>query len=208
MADDGFEEALRLLEHPQSPKRRSAARRLRKMALKDAGPALLAALQKEVLDTRTWETQYQLIMALGACEFVEAEPCLQELAKRKFEATMIYCGLGDALVRLAHSRDGSVENTVDALLRSKNPMLIEGGLVAVAMLRLVIGQRLQLRLLRHVRTTLPDDFVRVWFAIAAAGWESPQVSMFLEECVHSDSDQLRRAATAAVKGEYFRLRPL
>jgi hypothetical protein len=52
------------LQSPHSPKRRSAAKKLRKLGDPVAGPALLEALKHELPDPRTWETQYQMIMAL------------------------------------------------------------------------------------------------------------------------------------------------
>jgi HEAT repeat protein len=62
-----LEKALIQLSDRASAKRRSAAKRLGKLADETAGPALLHALQREIGDRRTWETQYEMIMALGAC---------------------------------------------------------------------------------------------------------------------------------------------
>ena len=93
-------EDLELLKNARSPKRRSAAKRLRKLGDIAAGPELLQALRKEVDDPRTWETQYQLVMALGECRYREALQFLVEMAAKPLEATMIYVGLGDAIVRL------------------------------------------------------------------------------------------------------------
>ncbi|MET9364281.1 HEAT repeat domain-containing protein [Streptomyces sp. NPDC006632] len=60
-------QAISQLQDRSSAKRRSAAKRLRKLGDPSAGPALLDALRSEVRDTRTWETQYQVTMALGTC---------------------------------------------------------------------------------------------------------------------------------------------
>ena len=98
--DKSLKELVELLKRPRPPKRRSAARRLRKLRNVQAGKALLDVLKREVQDPRTWEAQYQMIMALGECGHREALPYLYELAPREFEATMIYTGLGDAIVRL------------------------------------------------------------------------------------------------------------
>ncbi|WP_233289190.1 hypothetical protein [Kitasatospora sp. MBT63] len=89
------------LGHRLSPKRRSAASRLRRLADPAAGPALLEALQTEVRDARTWETQYQMVMALGTCGHRPALGLLRDLARRPFEATAVYVALGDAIVRLS-----------------------------------------------------------------------------------------------------------
>ena len=44
------------LQDKHSAKRRSAALKLRKLESREAGPALLKALEKELEDKRTWET--------------------------------------------------------------------------------------------------------------------------------------------------------
>jgi HEAT repeat protein len=75
------------LASPQSAKRRSAAKKLRKLKAAEAGPALLAALERELQDARTWETQYQMVMALGECGHRAALPFLEARAiRRSFKA--------------------------------------------------------------------------------------------------------------------------
>jgi HEAT repeat protein len=93
--------ALDLLRDKRSPKRRAGAKKLRELADPAAGPALLDVLRIEIKDPRTWETQYQMIIALGSSAYEEALPLLRELARARFEATSIYVALGDAIVRLA-----------------------------------------------------------------------------------------------------------
>ena len=93
------------LRSTHSPRRRSAAKKLGKLAVSAAGPALLDALKRELPDKRTWETQYQMIMALGHCEYREAASLLQILAHEKFEATMVLVAVGDAYIRLRRRSD-------------------------------------------------------------------------------------------------------
>ena len=124
------------LKHPLSAKRRSAAKALRKLADPSAGPALLEALQNELSDARTWGTQYQMIMALGACRYAPAAPFLQELAGRRFVARSLYRAIGGALVRLAAPGDDTWK-TLMALVQSGNPGLAYGACPAMAMQRLV-----------------------------------------------------------------------
>ena len=65
-----------------------------------AAPAVRTALAQEVRDPRTWETQYQMIMALGATGDEADVQVLKALALDEREATMVNMALGDALVRL------------------------------------------------------------------------------------------------------------
>src|SRR5882724_2574083 len=86
------------LSDPRPRVRAAAAKRLRRSGEAAAGPALLAALRREipteVPDENTWEVQYQLIMAIAECHESAALPYLQGLALRPFTATTVYIGLG------------------------------------------------------------------------------------------------------------------
>ena len=79
-----IEDSIALLTHKRSPKRRSGAKKLRKLKNSKACSALFETLQKELNDSRTWETQYQMIMALGECGCKDALPFLKELVHREF----------------------------------------------------------------------------------------------------------------------------
>lgn len=133
-----MDELIQQFKDKKSPKRRSAAKKLRKGRVSSAGPYIFEALQKELHDPRTWETQYQMIMAIGECEHQPALPFLRQLSEENFEATMVYLALGDAIVRLS-AETPSDANPVIELLQSKNEMLIDGGLRAMAMMRMVPG---------------------------------------------------------------------
>lgn len=127
------EEAVAQLKHRQSPKRRSAAKALRKAGEASAGPALFAALQAEVPDPRTWETQYQMVMAVGECNYKPALPWLMEFAQSLDDPLMLAVGVGDAVTRLSDDRDAAVEWA----LHVGNWSLLDGVLRALAMTRSV-----------------------------------------------------------------------
>jgi hypothetical protein len=73
MGVDKLNDAIELLSHSRSAKRTSGAKRLRKLADPEAGPALDAALRKEMRDPRTWEPKSHMILALG--DMRAAEQC-------------------------------------------------------------------------------------------------------------------------------------
>ncbi|MET9289479.1 hypothetical protein [Nocardia beijingensis] len=79
---------------------RRGAKRLRALADPTTAARVRAALEREVLDKRTWETQYQLIMALGTTGSREDVELLKTLALQPRSATMVNAALGDAIVRL------------------------------------------------------------------------------------------------------------
>jgi hypothetical protein len=201
LADD-----LELLKHPRSPKRRTEAKRLRKRGDILAGPSLLSALQKEVEDSRTWETQYQLVMALGECLYVDAVPFLKDFSVRQLKATMIYVGLGDALVRLQIQslEDGA---PILELMRQQNEMLTDGAFRAMAMLKMVPRENQIDQILRVVSALPLDHYNRFWPLAAAPGWKGDNVVAFIAECTRSPRSDIQEAAKLAADQKYKKWNP-
>lgn len=202
-----LDEDIALLQHPRSPKRRSAARRLRKRGEIAAGPALLSALRKEVVDPRTWETQYQLVMAVGECHFIDALPFLKDFASQPLDATMIYVGLGDALVRLQIQSLEDGAPIVD-LMRSGNDMLIDGAFRAMAMLRMMPSEDEIKEILDFVSAFPLEDGIRFWPLAAAPGWKGENVAAFIAESAQSSRNDIREAAESAENQKYKKWKPL
>lgn len=205
MTDKNLDDIFRLLSDKSSAKRRSAAKRLRKLRDPTAGPRLLAALEKEIRDVRTWETQYQMIMALAESHYQPAVPFLRSLADQPAEP-MVHTATGDALVRIERKFSEDPQPILDLLAR-KNLPLIEGGLRAVAMLRLklphhAIGQIIEFA------SRPENEQVRFWVAAAAPGWEGPEVSLFLRSCATAKLEETRKAAEAALQKRYLKWSPL
>lgn len=158
-------------------------------------------------DPRIWETQYQMIMALGQCGCKEALPFLKALTNREFEATMVYLALGDAIVRLARRYDNDAEPVLE-LLNSENQMLVDGALRAVAMLQLKLNQDAIDTIVQYSLKLMPQDGNRFWIAAAAAGWNGSDVDKFLLECATSGRDDLECAASASLKKKHLKWKPL
>ncbi len=209
--------SIALLAHPQSAKRRSAAKQLRKLGVPTAGPALYIALEHEMRDPRTWETQYQMIMALAACQFRSGLPLLRSLAQQPLRATMIYVALGHAIVELAHTSDHDTRPILE-LISSRNSMLINGAFRAMAMLRMVPdAETIKVIISTTIHVARADDLIsppaaradlRRWVAAAAAGWSGEDVERFLQDCLGVPNDALKRAAEASLQGNYLHWTPL
>ncbi|WP_329275132.1 HEAT repeat domain-containing protein [Streptomyces sp. NBC_00691] len=199
--------ALVQLDHRASAKRRAAAGRLRRLAVTTAGPSLLRALRREVLDPRTWETQYEMVMALGACDHRPAVPFLSELAQRPMEHTSVYAALGDSIVRLRGAEEG-VSAPVRWCLSLGTPQLTDGALRAVAMLRAVPDPETVDLVLDRLVPLRPHDGLRFWAAAAAAGWPGERVRAFLESCAAGPRTDVADAAATSLEGTYQTYRPL
>lgn len=195
------------LSDRHSPKRRSAAKILRKLKDPTAGSSLFAAFQQEARDPRTWETQYQMIMALAECNYIPALPFLKMLTTQPFDATMIYIALGDAIVRLERTNDKDITLLL-GLLSSNNDMLIEGAFRAIAMLRMIPSPSDIQRIMQYVKQQTVPGGVAFWLAAAAPGWNGTEVDAFLQQAVKSYDQQLQRAAIAAQQKKYIKWSPL
>jgi hypothetical protein len=210
MAGD-LESDIELLSHTRSAKRRAAAKRLRSRGDPSAGPALLAALEKELQDSRTWETQYQMIMAIGHCGYTEALPFLESLASRQIGG-MIDLAIGDAMLRLSkrHSDDADV---ILSLIGSGQPLLAEGAIQAMAMLRMVPDESTMRRLVDYgVSLELGDrDWTVVFLLRAVPGWPEDIVSPLIERWASvefRENQEVHRAVGLARERKYSKWSPL
>jgi hypothetical protein len=204
--------AIELLSHRLSAKRRSGAKRLLKLAARDAGPALLAALEAEVKDPRTWESQHLLIVALGVCRHTQALPFLRQMSEQKHRATVLYMALGDAIFRLLLELNG-VDRAIETICKTDNFKMMYGAFHAIAILRLVPNDetiRLMIARAKDPRAATqvvghPGDTtgVRKWVAAAAASWRPELVDSFLRECrAFNDDRHLQLAAESSLKREH------
>jgi HEAT repeat protein len=199
-----YADAIRQLGDKQSSRRRAAAKRLRQLADPAAGGALLASLRVEVPKPRSWETQYQMVMALGACGHTPALQYLKELAGQQFEATAVHAAIGDAIVRLGRRHDTD-PTPVYWCLELGNDAVADGALRAVAMLRLQFDDNAIERIIGHVDRREPHDGLRYWVAAAAAGWSSgPATREFLTACAEGPRTDIAEVATESLTGHYRR----
>jgi hypothetical protein len=201
------QEAVDLLGHKASAKRRQGAKRLRSLADPTTASAVRAALEHEVRDPRTWQTQYQMIMALATTGGRADVPLLKDLAAQAREATMVNVALGDAIVRL--DRDHEHDPTpVLWCLGQPVTLLDDGALRAVAMLRLRFAPDITEALLDRLDVESPHSGLRFWPAIAAAGWTGSRVEAFLQACASGPREDVAGAAKEALAGRHVKVNPL
>jgi hypothetical protein len=202
-----LDELLDQLKDKKSAKRRSASKKLRKLGNVEAGPFILEALQNELKDARAWETQYQMIMAIGECEYKKALPFIKEISEKDFEATMVYMAIGDAIVRLSKINDSDAKPVIE-LFASGNTMLIDGGLRAMAMVRMVPSDSQISEIIKFVSTYSVDDGMRFWVIAASPGWSGAEVDDYLAECGKSARSEFRKAVDLAINKKYKKWQPL
>ena len=207
----GVDEAVQLLGHRLSPQRRRGAKRLRALAERGTAPAVRAALRRELEDERTWETRYQMIMALGASGDDSDVHLLQDVVATPRRATMVHCAAGDALVRLDRRTEHDSGPLLWCVALPERDLLDVGALRATAHLRLVPdGQGIPAalaatdRLLRDPER--PNDTIGVWGLVAAAGWPGQEVHDHLESFTDDHRPEVTQIARASLQGRYTDLK--
>jgi len=200
--------SVEMLYSTQSAARRRGAKRLRKLKDCTACAPLQAALGRELADPRTWETQYQLIMALGESGCRGSLPLLEELGTRVFDATMLYVAIGDALVRLTTVGANDASRVLSLMRTARHPMLIEGAFRAMAMMKMIPAPGDITHILEYVRALAPANPLRFWVAAGAPGWTADGLDAFLQTCESSPREDLREAAASARARRYKTWKPL
>ncbi|MGW0993885.1 HEAT repeat domain-containing protein [Streptomyces sp. NPDC002523] len=185
---------LEQLSDRHSPRRRAAAKRLGRTGDPAAGPALLGALRDEVADARTWETQYEMALALGLCGHREALPFLRELAGRPFAATAVSVAVGESVVRLA---DDPARAVVWCLGQGPE-MLADGALRGMARLGLVPDEPVRDAILDFVERTPGEHHLRYWPAVAAARWPGRRARSYLKKCAPGPREDVAEAARVSL----------
>ena len=200
-----------LLSHVRSPKRRAAAKRLRKRGDPAAGPSLAAALKEELKDDRTWETQYQMIMAIGHCNYKEALPYIESLIPHQIGG-MVDIAIGDTVLRLSRKHDNDCHAAI-TFIESGNQSLIHGAMQAIAMLRMVPDNVTIQRLVDHGMslTLADDDWTMVWLLRATPGWPEEIINPLIDKWSAISFQQqqpIHGAVDLARKRKYFKWSPL
>ncbi|NRA80454.1 MAG: hypothetical protein HRU18_19810 [Pseudoalteromonas sp.] len=180
---------------------------MRKLKDVDAGPFLLAALENELNDERTWETQYQMIMAIGECDYKPALPFLNEFVKQDNKATMLYVAIGDAIVRLSTENERDTA-TIFKLIDIGNEALIEGAFRAMAMLKMIPSYSEVEKIINYVAAKDLNQGIHFWIVAAAPGGSGSKVEEYLDYCERSPREETTNAVALARKGKYKKWNPL
>ncbi|ETJ46846.1 hypothetical protein X564_17510 [Pseudoalteromonas agarivorans] len=200
-------ELVNMLSHSTSAKRRFAAKKFRKTKDTSAGPSLLHALQKEMKSSRTWETQYHMIMALSDCSYIESLPYLYELANDQTFVPMISVAIGDAITHFENIKYDHLDKISYWLAHKQNDYL-EGAIRAIAMNRMIPEYEIIETLIEYVESSENDGLI-FWLAAASPGWSQGLTSEFLNSClVGGSTDDIKKAAEAALVKKYLKWRPL
>ena len=119
---------IKKLQSPKSSQRRTAAKKLRKIGNHDSCSALMKALEKELQNKRSWETQYHMVMAIGQSKCLSMINDLYRLLASTDLQPMVRVAFGDAIARL----EGN-SNFLEKAFQERDIDLLSGALRAMAM---------------------------------------------------------------------------
>jgi len=165
------------------------------------------ALVKEVKDERTWETQYQMVMALAECRYMPALRWLRDFAATLDDPSMLGVGIGDAVVRLG-TLAGEIDATVGWAIATCNTSVADGAFRALAMTGAVPGDDVVHEILTYLGPLEAQDGRRFWVATAAVDWQGEPVKDALRAWLSLPRQDVADAARASLIGEHRRRNPL
>ncbi len=205
------DEYLEMLKDNKSAKRRSATRALGKIGDVTFGAKLLKALNSELQDKRTWETQCAMLRAIGDVGYRMGIPELWQISELTHNTTMLYHEIGFALCRLEPISNDNL-SVVKRIISTQNPMFVGGAFMAIYFLRIVPTSQEDVQLI--IKTAEQDIekegqiiTKRCYIAAASAGWDYPEVLGFLESCKKSEWKFLHNIATESQMGIYSDWKP-
>ena len=143
-----FEQAVDQLAASTAPLREQAARYLAEHPDQRAGPALVAALERELAGRPAWRARGWIATALGATRYAPALDALWRAAYYDADgAGVTTAAIGYALVAIEAGERGDADRAFGEFLDHRDLFLIGGGLEAVVTYSLRVGHDTQHRLL-------------------------------------------------------------
>jgi hypothetical protein len=194
----------------KSATRRKAAIEIGKNKVIDLGEELLEAYVKEKRDERTWETQKEMIKAIGLINYRKAIKYIQEICEKNEPDSMIAIIAAEAYVRLKRKSNSDV-TPVFELLNYGHHSIMQGAYNALGYDKMMASDEEIIELIKlsekPASKVLPQfDDPRYGLAAAAAGWRKELVERFLSNCLESNNEPLKYVAANSLKGKYVKLR--
>ena len=177
------------LASKKSPDRRRAAKEIGKTKAAELGDLLYESYLNERKDTRTWETQVEMIKALGLLEYKNAIAEIEDIVRTNIPHDTITHYAATAYVRLKRERVNDAQPVIE-LLQFGNICVINGALEVLAFDQMrpeaeTIREILILSRDIHTRKDKVVGIVdgRKHLAIACANWDLALTSDFLNHVI-------------------------
>lgn len=201
----------------KSGDRRKAAKEICKQKLEILGENLFLAYVKEKKDSRTWETQVEMILALGIVNYKAVLPNIEYIVKSNNPHSMVTFAAAQTYVRLNRNSINDAKPIID-LLKFGGLSLVDGALNPLAYDRMSpnnqeINELIKLgwNLHKHKdRIGKESGYCdpRYSLAAACAGWDKELTIEFLKHCLATAGKDtaLRKVAENSLNQKYSKLR--
>jgi hypothetical protein len=210
-----IEEIINNLESKKSADRRRAAKEIGKRKHIDLADDLYRAYLTELKDARTWETQVEMILALGLLDHKSALREIEPVVRINKPNDMVTYAAAQTFVRLKrqslNDAAPSLEllqfgglSTVDGCL---NPLGYDKMHPVESQIRELI--KLSWDMHRHKdRVGHEGGYCdpRYGLAAACAGWDIELTKPFLEHCISTGDTPVKHVAENSLIGKYIKLR--
>lgn len=195
------------LQNKLSRKRRSTAKKVGKSRLIQLGDSLYNAYIKECEDKRTWETQTEMILALGRIGYTDALSDLKQIIDANKPHDMITVAAARSYVRLKRKSLNDVEPVIE-LLKFGNLSVLNGATdvltfddmqpaeedikTIISILNIKDESEISIRGLGDPREGLLS---------AMSKWKDATSRAYLKRFAESGNSVLRECAELALKGK-------
>jgi hypothetical protein len=195
------------LNSKKSSERRRAAIEIGKNKMVELREELYQKYLEERKDKRTWETQCEMVKALGVIDCKEALEIIEEIVKQNIPHDMITINAALSYVRLKRKslQDG---NPVVELLTFGNFSIIEGTVMALAYDQMKPDNETIEKIIKlswDWRNEKGYGDNRKYVAIACWNWDKKLTENFLNHCIETADEydnNLREVSQNSLKGKY------
>jgi|GEM_PF-5968271 len=193
------------LQDNKSAKRKNASKKIRKYKLYELGDALYKAYIEEYNDIRTWETQEEMILALG---YIDYKKSLPEIQKRISSLDRNVAVSARTYVRLKRENLNDIEPILE-LVKSDNPQLIGGATSVLTFDNMTPSDEDIKKLISIFDQKYKDDvFVpqgttdpRIYLMSAMSRWNKLICETYIMRFLNSSNYYLKKSAELAFKGK-------
>jgi HEAT repeat protein len=199
------------LQNSKSEKRRNAAKKTGKNHLVQLGGELYAAYIKEREDKRTWETQTEMILALGKIDYKKALPDIKAIIDKNEPHDMLTIASARSYVRLAR-KDLSDAEPVIELLKFGNLSVMVGATEILTYDDMTPAEA-EIKTIISIMDSKKEEDISVrgladpreYLLCAMSKWKNPTSEIYIKRFLESSVRCLREGAALALSGKKSRV---
>lgn len=183
------------LKDAKSSIRRKSAQKLRKLESNEVCDYLKEALLEEI-GKKTWETQYQMVMAIGESQCIDCRESLYQILQSVSIEPMVKMAISDAITRI----ENSTAFLIKTISTSNDIDHIEGALRAIVILKLPLPEHIIIYLTNLIEPLQNRD-TKFWLAAGAVTWKSTFLKGYLHKWENSKNIHLANASKNSLENK-------